>query len=122
MRDDVLVVGAGPKGLAVACGLRAAGVEATVGDGAAGPAVTSRALGLQPRGVEVLDRLGALGELPDRALPLNTVVISVEGRELVRLQVRQAMERVGKRTGLIISQAEIEAQVRQRLTELGGTV
>jgi 2-polyprenyl-6-methoxyphenol hydroxylase-like FAD-dependent oxidoreductase len=122
MRDDVLVVGAGPTGLAVACGLRAAGVEATVVDGAAGPAVTSRALGLQPRGVEVLDRLGALGDLPDRALPINKVVITVEGRELARLQVSQAMERLGKRTGLIISQAEIEAQLRQRLAELGGTV
>jgi 2-polyprenyl-6-methoxyphenol hydroxylase-like FAD-dependent oxidoreductase len=122
MGDDVLVVGAGPTGLAVACGLRAAGVAVTVVDGAAGPAVTSRALGLQPRGVEVLDRLGALGDLPDRALPINKVVITVEGRELARLQVGQAMERLGKRTGLIISQAEIEAQLRQRLAELGGTV
>ncbi|MGH3945609.1 MAG: FAD-dependent monooxygenase, partial [Pseudonocardiaceae bacterium] len=43
---SVLVVGAGPTGLAVACGLRGAGVEGRVLDRATGPAVTSRALGL----------------------------------------------------------------------------
>ena len=122
MRTDVVVVGAGPTGLAVACGLRAAEVAVRVLDGAAGPAVTSRALGLQPRGVEVLDRLGALGDLPQRALPINKVSIIVEGRELARLKVGAAMERLGGRTGLIISQAEIEAQLRERLAELGGTV
>ena len=56
MDGDVLVVGAGPTGLAVACGLQAAGIATTVVDGAAGPAVTSRARGVQPRGVEVVDR------------------------------------------------------------------
>ncbi len=122
MEADVIVVGAGPTGLALACGLRAAGVAVRVLDGAAGPAVTSRALGLQPRGVEVLDRLGALGDLPERALPINKVVIAVEGRELARLQVGLAMERLGGRTGLIISQADIEAALRQRLAELGGTI
>ncbi len=122
MGADVVVVGAGPTGLAAACGLRAAGVTVRVVDGAAGPAVTSRALGLQPRGVEVLDRLGALGDLPDRALPISKVVVTVEGRELARLQVGSAMKRLGNRTGLIISQAEIEAQLRKRLAELGGSV
>jgi 2-polyprenyl-6-methoxyphenol hydroxylase-like FAD-dependent oxidoreductase len=119
---DVVVVGAGPTGLTLACGLREAGVAVRVLDGAAGPAVTSRALGLQPRGVEVLDRLGALGDLPERALPIREVVITVEGRELARLQVGLSMERLGGRTGLIISQAEIEAALRDRLAELGGIV
>jgi 2-polyprenyl-6-methoxyphenol hydroxylase-like FAD-dependent oxidoreductase len=119
---DVVVVGAGPTGLALACGLRAAGVAVRVLDKAAGPAVTSRALGLQPRGVEVLDRLGALGDLPDRALPVRQVVITVEGRELARLEVGSQMERLGGRPGLIMSQAEIEGALRGRLGALGGTV
>ena len=82
MRSVVIVAGAGPTGLALACGLRAAGIDVRVLDKAAGPAVTSRALGLQPRGVEVLDRLGALGDLPDRGLPIRSVTINVDGREL----------------------------------------
>lgn len=119
---DVVVVGAGPTGLALACGLREAGVAVRVLDGAAGPAVTSRALGLQPRGVEVLERLGALGDLRERAMPINKVVMTVDGRELARLRVGAAMERLGVKPGLIISQAEIEASLRDRLAELGATV
>ena len=122
MDTDVVVVGAGPTGLALACGLRAAGVGVRVLDQADGPAVTSRALGLQPRGVEVLDRLGALGDLPDRALPVREVIITVEGRELARLQVGLSMERLGGRPGLIMSQAEIEGALRERLSALGGSV
>ncbi len=120
--ETVVVVGAGPTGLALACGLRAAGISVRVLDGAAGPAVTSRALGLQPRGVEVLDRLGALGELPDRGLAIRSVVITVNGRELARLRVGQSMQRLGGRTALLMSQADIEAALRDRLAALGGSV
>ena len=93
---DVIVVGAGPTGLTLACGLQAAGVDVRVLDKASGPAVTSRALGLQPRGVEVLDRLGALGDLPDRGLPIRTVTINVDGRELASFPVGQATRLGGR--------------------------
>ncbi|HEX2285888.1 MAG TPA: FAD-dependent monooxygenase [Mycobacterium sp.] len=122
METDVVVVGAGPTGLALACGLRAAGIAVRVVDKAAGPAVTSRALGLQPRGVEVLDRLGALADLPDRGLSISSVVLTVNGRELARLQVRPSMERLGGRTALLMSQADIEAALRDRLAALGGSI
>ncbi|WP_240969292.1 FAD-dependent monooxygenase [Streptomyces sp. HNM0575] len=58
----VIVAGAGPTGLTLACGLRAAGIPVRVIDRAEAPATTSRALGLQPRGSEVLDCLGALDD------------------------------------------------------------
>jgi hypothetical protein len=64
----VLIVGAGPTGLALACDLRTRGIDVLVVDKAAGPATTSRALGLQARGREILARLGALGDLPERAI------------------------------------------------------
>src|SRR6478735_3019438 len=121
MRSVVIVAGAGPAGLALACGLRAAGIDVRVLDKAAGPAVTSRALGLQPRGVEVLDRLGALGDLPDRGLPIRTVTINVDGRELASFPVGQAT-RLGGPRELIMSQADIEAALRDRLIALGGDV
>ena len=65
---SVLIAGAGPTGLTLACDLCSRGIDAQVVDKAAGPATTSRALGLQPRDREILDRLGALGDLPDRAV------------------------------------------------------
>ncbi|HZN82750.1 MAG TPA: FAD-dependent monooxygenase [Mycobacterium sp.] len=118
---NVIVAGAGPTGLALACGLRAAGVDVRVFDKAAGPATTSRALGLQPRGVEVLDRLGALGDLPDRGLPIRSVTINVDGRELASFPVGQPT-RLGGPRGLIMSQADIEGALRDRLAALGGSV
>ncbi|HEY6648719.1 MAG TPA: FAD-dependent monooxygenase, partial [Mycobacterium sp.] len=118
---NVIVAGAGPTGLALACGLRAAGVDVRVFDKAAGPATTSRALGLQPRGVEVLDRLGALGDLPDRGLPIRSVTINVDGRELASFPVGQPT-RLGGPGGLIMSQADIEGALRDRLAALGGSV
>lgn len=117
----VLIVGAGPTGLALACGLLAGGTAVRVVDQAEGPAVTSRALGLQPRGVEVLDRLGALGDLPERSVRLEGVVVRVEGREMARLRLGERTPLVS-RPGLLVSQAGIEAQLRRRLADLGGAV
>src|SRR4051794_11963435 len=117
----VVVVGAGPTGLAVACGLRLRGVSVRVLDRATGPAVTSRALGLQPRGAEVLDRLGAVGALAERNRPIREVVVSVGGRELARLEVGRPTRRV-QRPGLIVSQVEVERALRERLAALGATV
>ncbi len=118
---SVLVVGAGPTGLTLACGLLSQGVRVRVVDAATGPAVTSRALGLQPRGQEVLDRLGALGELPARSIALHRVVVHVGGREIATLPVGMPTRRV-PRPGLVVSQAEIEGELRRRLAELGGSV
>ncbi len=121
MDTDVIVVGAGPTGLTLASALLAAGVAVRVLDKASGPATTSRALGLQPRGVEVLDRLGALGDLPRRALPVDRLTIVADGRELASLRLAQNTTLAGPRA-LLMSQADIEGALRERLVALGGTV
>jgi len=77
--------------------------------------------GLAARGAEVLDRLGALGDLPSRSLPIDQVVVHVGGRELARLVVGKPT-RLVRRPGLLVSQAEIEERLRLRLGELGGSV
>ncbi|MFC9759583.1 FAD-dependent monooxygenase [Streptomyces sp. NPDC056921] len=114
----VVVAGAGPTGLALACGLRANGVAVRVVDRASGPSATSRALGLQPRGSEVLDRLGALGDLPQRSVPIRQVLTHVDGKLMARLKVGQQTKLV-TRPGLLMSQAEVEARLGQRLADLG---
>lgn len=91
---DVLIAGAGPTGLALACGLLANGVAARLVDKAVEPAGTSRALGLQPRGIEVVERLGALNGLPERALQVEQIVVHISGRHA-------ASVRVGQRTALV---------------------
>ncbi|MFG2335506.1 FAD-dependent monooxygenase [Streptomyces yangpuensis] len=121
LSSAVVVVGAGPTGLTLACALRAAGVDVRVLDRASGPADTSRALGVQPRGAEVLDRVGALGDLPERSVSIGQVTTYVDGELLATLPVGRRTDLV-TRPGLLVSQAEVEARLRSRLAALGTAV
>ena len=58
---EVLIVGAGPAGLTLACDLSRRGVECRVIDRSPELFVGSRAKGLQPRTQEVFDDLGVIG-------------------------------------------------------------
>lgn len=107
----VTIAGAGPTGLALACGLRQFGVDVRIVDAAAGPATTSRALGLQPRGAEVLARVGALGDLPDKAVRLRSLRINGE--------VALDMGFLRDAGQLVVSQAWVEERLRDRLSALG---
>jgi 2-polyprenyl-6-methoxyphenol hydroxylase-like FAD-dependent oxidoreductase len=62
---DVLVVGAGPVGLALACGLARAGTCVRIVEQRAGKAETARATTIAPRTLEVLDDLGVVGAALD---------------------------------------------------------
>ena len=55
---DVLVVGAGPVGLTMACELARSGVRCRIIDKAGAPASTSRALGIFPRTLEMFQMMG----------------------------------------------------------------
>jgi 2-polyprenyl-6-methoxyphenol hydroxylase-like FAD-dependent oxidoreductase len=55
---DVLIVGAGPTGLTLACVLAQRGVRLRVVDASATPPPGSRGKGLQPRSLELFDDLG----------------------------------------------------------------
>ncbi len=121
MASDVLVVGAGPTGLAAACGLLMQGVRVRVMDGAAAPATTSRANFLHARGSEVLDRLGALGDLPERSVRAMSILTYLGDEPIMRIRFGDP----GMHTAappMVISQAEVESALRDRLAELGGEI
>jgi 2-polyprenyl-6-methoxyphenol hydroxylase-like FAD-dependent oxidoreductase len=117
----VVVVGAGPSGLAASSALCAAGVDVRTLDAALAPATTSRAFGLQPRGIEVLDRIGAIGKLREHAVPLSRTIFLANGRQLAELSWVNPT-RHGPPNPILISQADIEASLRERLADAGGTV
>jgi 2-polyprenyl-6-methoxyphenol hydroxylase-like FAD-dependent oxidoreductase len=78
---DVLVVGAGPTGLTMAAKLAAHGVRPRLVDRALDRVHESRALGIQPRTLEVLAGLGitdALVEYGNRTVRLR---LHARGRE-----------------------------------------
>ncbi|HKH83271.1 MAG TPA: FAD-dependent oxidoreductase, partial [Gemmatimonadales bacterium] len=58
MDTDVLIVGAGPTGLMLANQLARRGVRFRIIDRHAGPAVQTRALGVQARTMEIYSHLG----------------------------------------------------------------
>ncbi|MEQ7010250.1 FAD-dependent monooxygenase [Actinopolymorpha sp. B17G11] len=116
---QVLVVGAGPTGLTLACGLRLRGVRVRLIDRAPGPAVTSRANFLHARGSEVLGRLGALGRLPEESLRAMRITTYLGDRPIARLEFGDP----GLRTAappMVVSQSRVEAALRDRLEQLGG--
>ncbi|MFI2708710.1 FAD-dependent monooxygenase [Micromonospora sp. NPDC018662] len=117
---DVLVVGAGPTGLAVAVTLAGGGVTTTVVDRLAEPPVTSRAAVVHAGTLEVLDRIGVAGPLADRGL--HSARFNVRDRD--RLLLTVDFDRLPSRYpyALLISQAETEAVLVDRLTALGGRV
>jgi 4,5-epoxidase len=76
---------------------------------------------LQPRGIEVLDRIGAMGRLCEKAVPLSRSIFRIDGRQVGELSwVNRA--RQGPPNPMIISQADVEASLRECLADAGGTV
>jgi 2-polyprenyl-6-methoxyphenol hydroxylase-like FAD-dependent oxidoreductase len=62
-QTDVLVAGAGPTGLTLACDLARRGVRVRVIDQATEFPAGSRGKGLSPRTLEVLDDLGVIDQI-----------------------------------------------------------
>lgn len=119
-RTDVLVVGAGPTGLAAAVTLAGHGVRATVVDRLAAPPVTSRAAVVHAGTLEVLDRIGVAAPLADRGLPSPRFTVRDRDRVLLTVPFDRLPSRYPY--ALMVSQAETEAVLADRLTALGGRV
>jgi 2-polyprenyl-6-methoxyphenol hydroxylase-like FAD-dependent oxidoreductase len=87
MDPDILIVGAGPTGLMLANQLARRGVRFRIIDRHAGPAVQTRALGVQARTLEIYSHLGIVKpalELGKRATGAN---IWTRGRRAARVPV-----------------------------------
>ncbi len=119
-QTDVLVVGAGPTGLAAACALRQGGVDVAIVDRAAEGANTSRAAVLHARTLEVLETV----DVTDRLLAEGVVVPVFTVRDRTRVLAR--IDFTGLPTNhpytVMLPQSRTESLLLARLTELGGEV
>lgn len=85
---DVLVVGAGPTGLTMACELLRRGITCRILDKAAAPGMTSRAVGVQARTLEVFDRMGIIEEVLARGVMGVSLNIYEHDTRLLHLNFR----------------------------------
>jgi 2-polyprenyl-6-methoxyphenol hydroxylase-like FAD-dependent oxidoreductase len=119
-RTEVLVVGAGPVGLALAVSLRGHGREVTVVDRQAAGANTSRASVVHPRTLEMLERIGVAKRLTDLGRPVEQFNIADGDRTLV--EVRFDRLPTDYPYVLMIPQSSTEQVLLERLEELDGEV
>lgn len=79
---DVLVVGAGPVGLTAASELVRRGVDCRVIDTLAEPMPYAKAVGIQPRTLEVWDSMGLVRQALDAAEPMLGQLVYINGRQM----------------------------------------
>jgi 2-polyprenyl-6-methoxyphenol hydroxylase-like FAD-dependent oxidoreductase len=119
-RTEVLVVGAGPVGLAVAASLAGHGHDVTVVDRQATGANTSRAAVVHARTLELLERIGVSKRLSELGIHASQFSIRDGDRELVPVRFdRLATEYPYT---LMVPQNVTEQVLLDRLEELGGKV
>ncbi|GAB3489652.1 FAD-dependent monooxygenase [Nocardiopsis coralliicola] len=118
---DVLIAGAGPTGLTAACALALQGVSVRIIDAADGPSPTSRANLVHARGAEVLDKVGALGDLPEKSVSALTITLHMGGQPVSVIRFGDTGLHTS-RPALVTPQAQVEKRLRERWAGLGGAV
>ncbi|MCX5379812.1 FAD-dependent monooxygenase [Streptomyces sp. NBC_00091] len=84
---DVLVAGAGPVGLTAAVELRRRGVSCRIVDRLPARLPYAKAVGIQPRTLEVWDRMGLVREVLEVAVPLRGQLTYLDGVEQARMDL-----------------------------------
>lgn len=118
---DVLIVGAGPTGLTLACELLRRGIQCCLIDRLNEPAQTSRALDTQSRTLEVFEAM----EIVEKALAVGVRAkeARIYDREKLLLTISpQSLGDVPYPYMLLVPQSQTEHVLLERLHELGGTV
>jgi 2-polyprenyl-6-methoxyphenol hydroxylase-like FAD-dependent oxidoreductase len=122
---DVLIVGAGPTGLTLACTLAQRGIQVRIVDAANAPPTGSRGKGLQPRTLELFDDLGIVDNVVAHGvfdLPIRYYDESGQSKDDRLYEQRTPRPHAPFLRPLIIPQWRVEAALRQKLEQLGARV
>lgn len=116
-RPEILIVGAGPSGLTAAVELSRRGLAPRVIDKKDGPIEGSRALGVNPRTLELLEASGATERLLARGLRIRAGNVYDGDSRFLRIHVDRIPHRFNFM--LALPQEKTEAVLVETLEELG---
>src|SRR6185437_17149303 len=117
---EILIVGAGPSGLALASELARRSIPFVLVDRQAAGANTSRACVVHARTLEVLEPLGIVPELLARGVDVPIFRVRDRSRALITVDFRHLPSRYAYT--LMLPQCETEAVLLAGLEARGGTV
>ncbi|MET3898940.1 2-polyprenyl-6-methoxyphenol hydroxylase-like FAD-dependent oxidoreductase [Devosia sp. UYZn731] len=120
VKTDVVIVGAGPTGLALAITLRKAGVDCVVIEKLAAPQANSRAAVIHAHTLDVLDRIGAAAPLAAAGLRLRQ--FSIRDRDRAMLQMDFTAAPSPHNYLLMLPQNDTERLLAEALVAAGGQV
>ena len=120
MDIDVLVAGAGPIGLTAAIELRRRGVNVRIVDPLGEPPQYAKAVGIQPRTLEVFENMGVLRQVLDAATILRGQISYTNGSEVGRMDLTLPGDVPYTFCGL--PQYETERILTARLREFGTSI
>lgn len=117
---DVLVVGAGPTGLTLACELARHGVPVRIIDQAEAPSDKSKALAVHARTLETFETMGVAEDLVAKGVKVHGINNYAKGQRIVHL----SMDELDTRYPYVLSlpQSETERILIQLFSRLGGSV
>ena len=111
-----LIVGAGPSGLAAALFLHERGIRARIVDAAIEPSPWSRALGVNPRTLDLLEPSGVAAAILAEGQPIEAMRISQSGRAVATIAFERAA--IGARYPMTaLPQARTEAMLAEALAQ-----
>lgn len=119
-QTDVVIVGAGPSGLSLACALAARGMNFVVLDAEASGVNTSRAAVVHARTLEVLEEIGVSDELVRRGVVVP--VFTLRDRDKALLSISFGGLRTRYPYTLMLPQSNTEQILEDRLHALGRSV
>lgn len=122
-KTTVLIIGAGPVGLTLACEMARRNIPFRIVERSAAPPKGSRAKGVQPRSLEILNDL----EITETLMPIGYTDLpfrKFSGNQLIGETPRITFPRTDTRypKPLLLPQYSVEGALRDRLIALGGMI